>query len=119
MAGRQLSPRPAGGSPPGAASCRADCQVTGRRRSSPQISVARPRVLSGILPRRESCRRAKITVKGARCAHVADAMAQAPPLTLIFPGKDPAPIGEDADASESSSCAIMLIIEFNALTTER
>jgi len=46
-------------------------------------------------------------------------MAQAPPLTLIFPGKDPAPIGEDADASESSSCAIMLIIEFNALTTER
>jgi hypothetical protein len=37
--------------------------------------------------RRASSRHAKITVKGAHFARVADAMAQAPPLTLIFPGE--------------------------------
>lgn len=35
----------------------------------------------------------KITVKGAPSGCVAKAMAQAPPLTLIFPGKTSAPMG--------------------------
>jgi hypothetical protein len=39
------------------------------------------------------CRRAKITVKGAPCGRVYDGAQTAPPLTLIFHGKDPAPIG--------------------------
>jgi hypothetical protein len=59
-----------------------------RRNSRHHARKSRP----AVLPRRASCRRAKITVKGARFAHVAGAMAQAPPWTLIFPGKDPPPI---------------------------
>jgi len=39
------------------------------------------------------CRRAKITVKGAPCGRVCDGAQTAPPLTLIFHGKDSAPIG--------------------------
>ena len=35
----------------------------------------------------------KITVKGAPAGRVATAMAQAPPLTVIFRGKTAAPIG--------------------------
>jgi hypothetical protein len=38
-------------------------------------------------PRRASSRRAKITVKGAPKGRAAHAMAQAPSLALIFPGK--------------------------------
>jgi hypothetical protein len=43
-----------------------------------------------VLPRRASCRRAKITVKGAPKGASPVAMAQAPPLTLIFHGKSSA-----------------------------
>ena len=43
--------------------------------------------LGGVLQRRASCRRAKITVKGAPKGTSPAAMAQAPPLTLIFHGK--------------------------------
>jgi len=50
--------------------------------------VAAPaRASRAVLPRRASCRRAKLTVKGAHKGTSPAAIAQAPPLTLIFHGK--------------------------------
>jgi hypothetical protein len=96
--GRQFRSRPSDGSPADAAT--AALGVPGDRPLADPAVTPRYRACKScpaVLPRRASCRRAKITVKGARCARVADAMARAPPLTLIFPGKDPAPIGEDGE----------------------
>jgi hypothetical protein len=42
----------------------------------------------------------KITVKGAHSGRVAKAMAQAPPLTLIFHGKFSAPIGRTGEVAK-------------------
>jgi hypothetical protein len=42
----------------------------------------------------------KITVKGARIARVAGAMAQAPPLSSDLPRKDPGSYQEDGGGAE-------------------
>ena len=51
------------------------------------LMAALARASRAVLPRRASCRRARITVKGAPTGAPPTAMAQAPPLTLIFHGK--------------------------------
>ena len=87
--------RPSGQEPYGRAAAAAPMpphpQAGRSRRHAPTVTAlarAGPAVLHapGILSPR------KITVKGARCARVAHAMAQAPPLSVIFPGKTSAPI---------------------------
>jgi hypothetical protein len=68
---------------------RAVSPAPARRRSPPSRTpvTAPARANRAVLPRRASCRRAKITVKGAPKGASPTAMAQAPPLTLIFHGK--------------------------------
>jgi len=51
------------------------------------LMAALARASRAVLPRRASCRRARITAKGAPTGAPPTAMAQAPPLTLIFHGK--------------------------------
>ncbi len=51
--------------------------------------------------RQPSCRRAKITVKGARCARVADAMALRATLDTDLPRQDTAPIRRTGKKSRS------------------
>jgi len=74
---------------------RADLRPLLRARTRPQTVpvVTHPPVTAparanrAVLPRQTSCRRAKITFKGAPKGTSPAAMAQAPPLKLIFHGK--------------------------------
>jgi hypothetical protein len=91
-------PLPAGGIPAVAARRPARLPRSPQAPGSRSNAAQRPclRELAGpSSTRRASSRRAKITVKGATACglRVADAMAQAPPLTLILPGKTAAAIG--------------------------
>ena len=93
LAVRQLSSRPSGGSP------------AARRAAAPGSPGDRPRAVPavpprcrtdascpGVLRRRASSRHAKITVKGARYARVASAMALRATLECDLPRQDPAAI---------------------------
>jgi hypothetical protein len=61
-------------------------QAAGTRSNAPTVT-APARLTGSLSPRRAFCRRAKITVKGAPTGTSPAAMAQAPPLTLIFHGE--------------------------------
>jgi hypothetical protein len=74
------------------------CPASAGRRYRPQRSrsAAPARMSRAVLLAPGSLSPCKITAQG-RLRRVAGAMAQAPPLTMIFPGKTSAAIGEDGE----------------------
>ncbi len=93
--GAAACPRPMGGSPPATGATAAPLPRI-RRQAVPAATVPHRRARAdgrAVLRSPGSLLPVKDHHQGRAWRRVADAMAQAPPLTLIFPGKTSAPIG--------------------------
>jgi hypothetical protein len=95
-----MSAAPSDRSPADAAAAAHRFAGTGRRRSRRTYGPVPARAAQSP-PRAGYPLTRKITVRGARCAHVADAMAlRAPPLSSDLPRQDPAPIRRRGEKQE-------------------